>query len=103
MPKLVVLKSARQDYRDILRYIVERSGSLETGKRFLEDLKAKTRHLASLPPALGRKRPELGDNIRTFTFKSYILIFRYRGDRFELINVLHGHRDIEAFFDESGD
>ena len=102
MPRLVILDSARRDFASVLKYVVEVSGSLDTGKQFLGQLKAKVRHLASLPATLGRPRPELGEDLRGFPFKNYILFFRYRSGRFELVNVLHGSRDIDAYFADAG-
>ena len=53
--------------------------------------------LASLPGTLGRARPDL----RSFPFGNYVIFFRYRDDVLEVVNVLEGHRDIDAFFSES--
>jgi toxin ParE1/3/4 len=33
----------------------------------------------------------------------YVIFFRYEADRFEVLNILEGHRDIDAHFvDELG-
>ena len=32
--------------------------------------------------------------------KGYVIFFRYADHRFEVVNILEGHRDIEAFFDD---
>ena len=47
---------------------------------------------------LGRARPELRPDIRSFAFGSYVIFFRYKGQVFEVVNVLEGHRDIEEHF-----
>jgi toxin ParE1/3/4 len=57
--------------------------------------------LAGLPGVMGRARPELRTDIRSFPHKGYVIFFRYTGDFFEVINVLEGHRDIEAFFSDN--
>jgi plasmid stabilization system protein ParE len=36
--------------------------------------------------------------MRSHPHKSYVIFFRYAGDELEIVNVLEGHRDIEAFF-----
>jgi plasmid stabilization system protein ParE len=51
-----------------------------------------------LPGTLGRARPELRPNIRSFAFRGYVIFFRYEGERLEVINVLEGHRDVESFY-----
>jgi len=38
--------------------------------------------------------------MRSFPYKGYVIFFRYVADRFEVVNILEGHRDIEAFFGE---
>ena len=47
---------------------------------------------------MGRPRPELRADIRSFPFRGYMIFFRYHAGRFEVVNILEGHRDIEAFF-----
>jgi toxin ParE1/3/4 len=47
---------------------------------------------------MGRARPELWEDIRSSAYKSYVIFFRYDGDILEVVNVLEGHRDFEAFF-----
>lgn len=56
--------------------------------------------LAALPGVLGRARPELRPDIRSFAFRGYVIFFRYRGDRLEVVSVLEGHRDIDAHFSD---
>jgi toxin ParE1/3/4 len=75
--RLVYLTSARQDFRDILRYISKESGSRAIGRAFVDKLQTKCRTLAALPGLLGRARPELGPDIRCFPYKGYVIFFRY--------------------------
>ena len=35
------------------------------------------------------------------SYKGYVIFFRYVADRFEVVSILEGHRDIEAVFDDS--
>jgi plasmid stabilization system protein ParE len=58
------------------------------------------RELAALPGTLGRARPELRPDIRSFAFGSYVIFFRYGGDRFEVVNIIEGHRDIVAYYED---
>jgi toxin ParE1/3/4 len=47
---------------------------------------------------LGRARPELRPDIRSFAFKGHVIFFRYAPGVLEVVNILEGHRDIEGHF-----
>jgi toxin ParE1/3/4 len=100
MPILRFTSDALDNIADIAHYIAQESGSRALAATFTDRLVKKCENLASLPGTLGRARPELRPQIRSFAFKSYVVFFRYEGDVFEVVNVLEGHRDIEAFFGE---
>jgi plasmid stabilization system protein ParE len=96
--RLVLLDTALADFVDILDYIKRESGSRSVGRRFVGVLRAQCRKLASLPGTLGRPRPELRPDIRSFAFKGYVIFFRYEGDSVEIVNVLERHRDVIAYY-----
>ena len=100
MPVLRFTSDALDNIADIARYIAQESGSRAVAENFTDRLIQKCENLASLPGTMGHARPELRTQIRCFSFKSYVIFFRYEGDVFEVVNVLEGHRDIEAFFGE---
>lgn len=48
---------------------------------------------------MGRNRPELMPNLRSTVLGNYVLFLRYvADDTLELVHVIEGHRDIDAFF-----
>ena len=96
MPRLKMLPSAKTDLVNILEYITRESGSLIIGQRFVGALRQQCRELAALPGTLGRARPELRSDMRSFVFKGYVILFRYVDNVFEVVNIIEGHRDIEA-------
>jgi plasmid stabilization system protein ParE len=98
--RLVYLAAARRDFADILEFITRESGSLTIGRGFVARLRHECEALASLPGVLGRERPELLPGIRSFAFRGYVIFFRYQGTTLEIVNVLEGHRDIDAYFRE---
>jgi Plasmid stabilization system protein len=100
MRRLRYLASAKADLLEIMTYIAAESGDVAVARRFIETLREQCRKLANLPGELGRARPELRPDIRSFAFRGYVIFFRYVDDAFEVINVLEGHRDIEIYFDE---
>lgn len=99
--RLVYLDAARADLLAILRFIADQSGSVGVAERFTDDLRAKCRRLAELRATLGRARPELRPDIRSFAFRGYVIFFRYGADRLEIVNILEGHRDIDAHFGDA--
>ena len=101
MPRLRYLASADTDFREILKYIARESGNgnVAIGKSFIASIRDKCRHLASLPGMMGRPRPEIYPDLRSFAFGNYVVFFRYIDDRFEVVNILERHRDLESFFD----
>ena len=100
MPILRFTSDALNNIADIARYIAQESGSRALAESFADRLIEKCEHLASLPGTMGRARPELRPEMRSSAFKSYVIFFRYEGDMLEVVNVLEGHRDIEAFYGE---
>lgn len=101
MRKAIFLASVRADLVETQRYIAMQSGSRAVARNFVATLRRRCHELAALPGTIGRARPELGSGIRSMTHRGYVIFFRYLGDRFEVVNILEGHRDIEAFFEDS--
>ena len=98
MRRAKFLASVREDFLAILTHIAGASGSVSLGQAFVQKLRAKCHELAALDSTIGRPRPELRADIRSFPYKGYVIFFRYVADRFEVVNVLEGHRDMEAHF-----
>lgn len=98
MSRATFLASVRADLLAILTYFADESGSVAVGEAFVRKLRAKCHKLAALPSAIGRARPELRAGIRSFPCMGYVIFFRYVGDRFEVMNILEGHRDIDSHF-----
>jgi plasmid stabilization system protein ParE len=89
------LASVREDLLSIMAYIAEASGSVALGEAFARRLRDQCHRLASLNVTMGRARPELRADARSFPYRGYVIFFRYVEDRFEVVNILEGHRDIE--------
>lgn len=103
MRRLLYLESAEQDLSQILHYIAQDSGNVDTALRFVSELRSQCRKLASLPGKLGRPRPELRPDIRSFPVKGYVIFFSYQEDAVEVVNLLAGMRDIDGYFAENPD
>ena len=100
MKTLVFLESATADLDSIYTFIAKNSGDTTPALRFIEEIDSKCRALASLPFPMGRPRPDIRYDLRGYTHISYIILFRYVDDNFEVVNVLHGSRDLESYYDE---
>jgi toxin ParE1/3/4 len=98
MPALRFTDAALDDITAIASYVAEISGSTSMGERLADQLFDRCEQLASLPGTIGRARPELRKDICSAVHKGYVIFFRYDGDVFEVVNVLEGHRDIDAFY-----
>lgn len=98
MPGLRFTASAKRDLQSIAIYIAERSRHRKVATNFVRELRAKCAELAAAPIVMGRPRPELGSDLRSHTYKSYVIFFRYVGNVLEVVNVIEGHRDIPALF-----
>jgi plasmid stabilization system protein ParE len=85
--RLRYLQSAKSDLVDILTYITQESGSLATGRRFVARLRQQCESLGRLPGTLGRPRPELREDIRSFPFRGYVIFFRYVADAVEIVDI----------------
>lgn len=102
MRRAIFLASVRNDLLNILTYVAQESGSVEVGEAFVRKLRNQCHKLASMPITMGRARPELRTDIRSVPHKGYVIFFRYEGDKFEVVNIVEGHRDVEKLFDAQG-
>ncbi len=100
MRRATFLASVQNDVLGILSYIAEQSGSLSVAQRFVRQVRAHCHKLAGLPGTLGRARPEIRPDLRSVPYKNYVIFFRYVEDRFEVVNILEGHRDIIDYFED---
>lgn len=102
MPQLHFTNDADGNLVEIAVYIATESSSRDVAVAFTERLRAKCRQLASLPATVGTARPELRTDIRSTPCQGYVIFFRYRvDDVLEIVNILHGSRDIDSYFDDN--
>jgi toxin ParE1/3/4 len=47
---------------------------------------------------MGRSRPELGQDIRSFPVSSYLIFYRQIADGVEIVRVISGYQDLTALF-----
>ncbi|MBV9636198.1 MAG: type II toxin-antitoxin system RelE/ParE family toxin [Methylobacteriaceae bacterium] len=103
MRRLEYTAEARQDLEEIFEYLAIQMGGSDLARSFVERIEAQCSKLASLPGILGRPRPELRADLRSFPFGAYIVFFRYLEDKLEVVKIVHSHRDLDALFGEPSD
>lgn len=94
----VILKRPRAllDFAEIWSYIAE--DSEKHADRFASRLDQALKRLATRP-AIGRARPELYPDLRSFVFGKYVVFYIPLTDGIDVIRVLHGARDVETVFE----
>jgi toxin ParE1/3/4 len=109
VPRLVFLTSAQRDLAEIAAYIERESQSRHAAEDFADKITAYCERLAALPTIMGRARPELRTEYRSVVFGNYVIFLRYVSegtsplDMLQVIHVLHGARDLDAYFRDSQD
>jgi toxin ParE1/3/4 len=95
MSRVTRRPAADSDLLDIALYIGR--DDPEASDRFIDQLAEKFELLAT-QPQMGRARPELGPDIRSFPLGNYVVFYVEIADGIDVVRVLSGARDIEALF-----
>jgi len=86
---------AELDLLDIWDYIAD--DSPDRADTFLDRIEAKLSLLAQ-NPSLGKKRPELLSDLRSFPIGNYVVFYQQVDTGIDVVRLLHGSRDIEEIF-----
>jgi toxin ParE1/3/4 len=84
--------SAEADLLEIWMFIAQ--DSPQAADRVLDRIEAQLRLLGD-SPLLGRARPELAPDARTWAVGRYLILYRAQDDGIEVVRVVHGARAIE--------
>ncbi len=103
MRRLIISDAARDDMDAVTAYLDEESGNYDVADALIAKFNARFERLAGLPGTLGTPRSELKTDLRSVPESGYVIFFRYLGDVLEIVNVLHGSRDIVSFYDTGDD
>jgi toxin ParE1/3/4 len=96
MPLVLRTSQAHLDLLEAALRIAEENPT--AADRWLDIIDEKCRPLARMP-GVGRKRPDLAPELRSLPVGNYVIFYRPIPDGIQIIRVLHGARDIPAFFD----
>jgi toxin ParE1/3/4 len=100
LPQLTKTKRAEQDLDEIWLHIaLDDPPAADKG---IDDI-GRTCGLLLAQPTMGRARPELAAELRSFpAARSYIVYYRLMPSGVELVRVLHGACDITNVADQGG-
>jgi toxin ParE1/3/4 len=93
MPTVVVRPRALIDLAEIWSYIAE--DSADHADTFTDLIDNKFQALARRP-GIGRSRPELATDLRSFAVGNYVIFYMPHSKGVEIVRVLHGARDLDA-------
>lgn len=102
MDKVVYLPEAEEDLFDIWRYVLEESESLEIADKLVDSIDDKCQAYAN-QPEIGQLRPDLSLRVRCFPVGNYVVFYLPLDEGIEVIQVIHGARDIPVQFRRSQD
>jgi len=95
MPQVHRANQAEIDLVEIWLYVA--ADTMKAADRVLAMIDEKCRLLAERK-LLGRERPDLDPNLRSFPVGSYIIYYKLEPDGIIVARVLHGSRDQAAEF-----
>ncbi len=94
MRRYSVSPQARQDLRDIRKYIA--ADNVVAARRVLANLKAALENLARMP-GQGHKREDLTDKpVLFWPVGAYLIVYNSKSRPIEIVRVLHGARDVAS-------
>ena len=93
MGQVYTSPGAQADLHDYWSYILDKSGSEEIADRWIESIHRAAERYA-LNPEMGELRRDLRLNLRSFSVGSYVVFFPPATDGIELMQIIHGARDV---------
>ena len=100
MRSYIISTLASRDLDEIFDYFTDRS--IDAGEQLIDDFNKKCRNLVSFPN-IGRSYAEIDSSLRGIPLNSYIIFYRVSDISIEIVRVVSGYRDLEAFFPKSND
>jgi toxin ParE1/3/4 len=97
MARVTLDHLADADLAEIAQYIGEVNHSPAAARRFIDKLNEKLQ-LYAAQPEMGELRPELGRQIRVFSYGNYVVIYRPLDDGIDVLRVFEAHRDYPTLF-----
>jgi plasmid stabilization system protein ParE len=95
MPTARCSEAAERDLQDIAFHIAFRDGHPVTADRIVDELIAQAEKLAQLSTTtvLGTAAPEIGGGVRLFSYKRWVILFRYQSHGVDVLRFADGSQD----------
>lgn len=93
--RLIVSRDAETDLLLIWIYYAQKSE--RAAKRIRSEISSKFSLLLEYPH-MGRRRPELGEGLRSFPVGNYVIFYSEIEDGIKVLRVLHGAQDAQSVF-----
>lgn len=93
MPTVRRRALAALDILDVWDHIAD--DDMVAADRWVDSLDAAFNRLAT-QPMMGRARPELASDLRSFPFRRYVIYYLPLLDGIDVVRVLHSARDIDG-------
>lgn len=97
MARVTFAPAAASDLDEIVEHVA--TDNPKAAARLVASFKERAARLAQMP-GIGRSRPELQANLRSFPVGNYVLFYRPNQGGIEVARVLHGMRDLGRIFRE---
>ncbi len=95
--QLKLTQEAREDHKDIWRYISE--SSINAADAFMDELYQECVRI-NQSEFWGRNRPELGKQVTSYPDRKYMLYFQIDASTVYVLRILHGTRDQSSVFSD---
>ena len=74
--------------------------NVDAGERLFDEFTKKCRYLTQFP-LMGRSYHEIRPYLRGIPMQNYIIFYRIVNDGVEIMRIIRGERDLEAFFEDN--
>ena len=99
MPAVYFTDAARDDLRTIAFQVGLDSGSVALAERIVDTIADCCEELAALSPTsrLGTAAPGLGQDVRLFSFRRWVILFRYAAGEVVVLRIADGAQNYMAW------
>lgn len=97
MPRARWTSLAELDLEEILYYIAVEAKRPLVAEKIGEQIRSCCERLAR-SPHLGEVRADLGERLRTFSFKRWVVVYRPADDGIDVVGIVDGARDYGNYF-----